>query len=145
MAGCACCSSGGGVPTVCCPGGLPSNLHLTISGVTTGGFCDSGWNGTYELIYNCVSGTGYWSWYGNGSGFPSTASCPAPTFFISFQCQGTLPGCVNFYLIFAGNMVNCFGPNVGGGAWSSCTCSPPFFTGTITDANGDSVTFTVTP
>jgi hypothetical protein len=122
----------GGTP--CCPAGLPTILHLTISG---SGSC--GIDGTYPITWN---GT---IWAGStGVGNPLQFYCNA---------AGSPPPCGFSLVVWAQGAV-CYEVGSCGstsGTWASASCSGPNFTSNPTNVVGGScgclgngATFTVT-
>jgi hypothetical protein len=130
--------SGCGGGTICCPDGLPTTLHLTISG---SGAC--GIDGTYPLTWNSNQWSG-----------ATTSGCP-----IQFYCNNTTtPASCGFTLVVfagpAGYCTFCYEVATCGsssGTWESTSCSPPNWTSNPTGpllgtcgCSGGAATFTVT-
>jgi hypothetical protein len=122
----------------CCPGGLPTTLHLTIAG---SGAC--GIDGTYPLTWNSNQWSGTLT---NG-------------FAIQFYCNNTTtpPSCGFSLVIWSGSPGNCTlcyevsTCGSGSGTWESTSCSGPNWTSNPTAPNtgtcaclGGAATFTVT-
>jgi hypothetical protein len=124
--------------TPCCPGGLPTTLHLTIAG---SGGC--GIDGTYALTWNSNQWSGTLS---NG--------CP-----IQFYCNvSTNPPSCGFSLVVwtgpPGDCTLCYEISTCGsssGTWESTSCSPATWTSNPTNSlaatcacSGNGATFTIT-
>lgn len=129
-------------PTGCCPGGLPTTLHLTIpSGISCPCYCDGIHSydvsiapGTYPLTYN----GGSWDYCDEDVGACALGQDYALG--ISFFCSTGGSTAQDFTCgvsVYAKNQ--CFqgaflqsGYNNNPGEWTSAQCSPPFWQGTLT-------------